>query len=388
MIEASRLFLPENERAHADPRSHLIIDDAKAFFASSGARYDFIVSEPTNPWVSGVSSLFTVEFYREVKRYLVEDGVLCQWIQGYELGDDLMLSVLAAIDDEFDAYLIVQVGALDWLIMASPGDAPISLSDAPLRWDGMSRTLDLIGVRDRGDIDVLISANRAMIHDFVGPRRPNTDARPILDTGAERARFMKLYASFLEELRGSPPVVYRWIGGIERASYRSRSGARDALRDPGIFEAPEQAARVLEAFERPEAPLPSGVDVDPMKVWLTAEQGRAQGFGSWDAWLRATYGVYQATTPYVDVTASALWRRVLAIRLSGRGEAPVAVLRAVDLMDALAREDGAALGALVTAEREDPAGRLPDPSWPSRACSRSGCEVRTRAPSPRTPGSI
>ena len=29
--------------------------DAKAYFASAGLKYDFIISEPTNPWGSGVS---------------------------------------------------------------------------------------------------------------------------------------------------------------------------------------------------------------------------------------------------------------------------------------------------------------------------------------------
>ncbi|MGB1699543.1 MAG: hypothetical protein ACPHRO_06310, partial [Nannocystaceae bacterium] len=210
MVEASRLFLPENTRAHTDPRSNVVFDDAKAYFSTNNSRYDLIISEPTNPWVSGVSSLFTVDFYREVKRYLRADGVLCQWIQGYELGDELMLSVLAAIDDEFEDYLIVQVGALDWLIMASHDGTPLVLDESPLAWEGLQRTLALIGIRGGGDVDALIAANRDMLHPLVKDVTPNTDARPILDTGAERARFMKLYASFLSEIRNSPLPIYRW----------------------------------------------------------------------------------------------------------------------------------------------------------------------------------
>lgn len=62
MAEASRLFAPVNASTFADPRSNIVFDDAKTYFSTHNRRYDFIVSEPSNPWVSGVFSLFTVEF--------------------------------------------------------------------------------------------------------------------------------------------------------------------------------------------------------------------------------------------------------------------------------------------------------------------------------------
>jgi hypothetical protein len=49
-------------------------------FREGGRRYDIIVSEPSNPWVAGVSSLFTGEFYG--RRPLPQaGGVLAQWLQ-------------------------------------------------------------------------------------------------------------------------------------------------------------------------------------------------------------------------------------------------------------------------------------------------------------------
>ncbi|MBV9191048.1 MAG: spermidine synthase, partial [Betaproteobacteria bacterium] len=61
MAEASRGFAPRNGAAFADPRGRIVIDDAKSFFSMQGRRYDVVISEPSNPWVSGVSSLFTRE---------------------------------------------------------------------------------------------------------------------------------------------------------------------------------------------------------------------------------------------------------------------------------------------------------------------------------------
>src|SRR5919201_2055590 len=76
MIEGSRRFYPANRRVFDDRRSRFVIDDAKSFFASAGRTYDIIISEPSNPWVSGVSGLFTTEFYERVRRYLSPYGVL------------------------------------------------------------------------------------------------------------------------------------------------------------------------------------------------------------------------------------------------------------------------------------------------------------------------
>ena len=52
IIEGARNFQPVVDPAYKDPRSHIVIDDAKSYFARGRQRYD-IVSEPSNPWVSG-----------------------------------------------------------------------------------------------------------------------------------------------------------------------------------------------------------------------------------------------------------------------------------------------------------------------------------------------
>ncbi len=63
MIKAAMLFGPRVRLAYEDPRSHVRIEDAKSYFSFHNKKYDLIISEPSNPWVSGVASLFTKEFY-------------------------------------------------------------------------------------------------------------------------------------------------------------------------------------------------------------------------------------------------------------------------------------------------------------------------------------
>ncbi|MEJ2131249.1 MAG: spermidine synthase, partial [Gammaproteobacteria bacterium] len=106
MVEGARLFLPRVKRAFEDPRSVIRIEDAKTFFASSAEAYDLIVSEPSNPWVSGVAGLFTCEFYSLARRSLRPRGFFCHWLHTYEIAPPLAASVMLALQESFPYYEI------------------------------------------------------------------------------------------------------------------------------------------------------------------------------------------------------------------------------------------------------------------------------------------
>jgi len=333
MVEGSRYFMPVNNRAYEDPRSHIHFDDAKAYFASAGLKYDFIISEPTNPWVSGVSSLFTVEFYQEVKRYLKPGGLLAQWLQGYELSDELMMSVLAAIDREFEDYLVVRIGSLDWVILSSP-DGPIpGLSDEVLGWEGLQESFSLLGIHDVGQIDGLVIANKKILHPFISQRTPNTDERPLLDTGAEKARFLRVSAEFLHEMRWSPAPILPVLAGITPRPY-PKEGIGDR-REPHILEETEEAALLMRSFERGSVPIPEGLSGVKMPLW---KQQQAADPKDWDAWLKATYEVYERTIPHLPVAETPWWAAVVETGLAAG--VPDHVRSAVTILDAMARQEG------------------------------------------------
>ncbi len=95
MVEgAAQNFSPMVDVVLTDGRSNIYFDDAKTFFSRHNKRYDIIISEPSNPWVSGVAGLFSKEFYRRINRHLSDDGLFVQWVQLYDISLDLVLSVL------------------------------------------------------------------------------------------------------------------------------------------------------------------------------------------------------------------------------------------------------------------------------------------------------
>lgn len=78
MVNASRHYGEQVARVYDDPRSRIHIEDAKTYFSLNNTVYDFIIAEPSNPWVSGVSSLFSQEFYATVRNCLEDEGIFVQ----------------------------------------------------------------------------------------------------------------------------------------------------------------------------------------------------------------------------------------------------------------------------------------------------------------------
>jgi spermidine synthase len=336
MVAGSRNFLPVNERAYSDPRNQFWFDDAKAFFAGAARQYDIIVSEPTNPWVSGVSSLFTVEFYREAKRYLKPGGVLAQWLQGYELSNELLLTVLAALDQEFADYQILRVGDSDWVILAVAEGEVGSLSTAPLQWPALAGELKVIGVHDIGQMDGLLVANRRMLHPFLADKPANSDAHPRLDTGAEKARFMQEAAGFLHSLRWTPAPLLAVLGGIERRPYPA--GGIGDLRKPHVFLETEQAAALLRLYDDPTTGVAEQLSVTAMNLWIDEQRKVEAGLPDWDAWVQQTYGIFTEVAPHIELATTKWWSTVR--RTVIEHEAPAELVSVVDTLDALHRRDG------------------------------------------------
>ncbi|TNF92083.1 MAG: hypothetical protein EP297_14075, partial [Gammaproteobacteria bacterium] len=101
VIEASHYFDEYNNKPLDNPNIRVIADDARAFMSTVREPYDIIISEPSNPWLSGASSLFTREFFNAVKSALDEDGVLMQWLQLYWIDESSVKAVLSAMRSQF-----------------------------------------------------------------------------------------------------------------------------------------------------------------------------------------------------------------------------------------------------------------------------------------------
>lgn len=216
MVAASRAFLPANHRVFDDRRSHIVIDDAKAYFATTGRKFDLIISEPSNPWVSGVSGLFTEEFYHRVRNNLTPNGVLGQWLHLYEINDSLVVSVLAAIDKNFTSYEVFFTSNSDVLILASNRSAPLVPDWKVLRYPGIAYDLRRAVPMSPEALNAMRLAGRNILHTYlITHAQVNSDYYPVLDLNAERTRFLRHEATGLESLgRGRFNIVAALAGRV------------------------------------------------------------------------------------------------------------------------------------------------------------------------------
>jgi len=126
VLRASRHFQDVNQDVLADRRVRVIEDDARSALMLSDASYDLIVSEPSNPWIAGVASLYTRDYFRVVARHLAPGGVFGQWLQMYRVTPDLVAVVVANLRAVFPHVEIWFANASDLVVVAS--------LDA-IRWD-------------------------------------------------------------------------------------------------------------------------------------------------------------------------------------------------------------------------------------------------------------
>jgi spermidine synthase len=345
MIEGAKLFDPYNRRAYQDPRSHFHIDDAKTFFSSHPGRYDVIISEPSNPWVSGVSSLFSDEFYALVRRHIADDGLLIQWVQIYEINFDLLASMVKALGNHFGDYELFTSGTGDILIVATKAKKLPAMVDAPFRFPEMSRDLAALGFRSLADFEMARVGSRRALEPLIrsGIYPANSDYFPMIDTRAARARFMHESATEL--------------GGISRgfvpfAALFSHDGRYDPRTlDPEWKVVTMSASAALnaratwEAFLSADAKTEAAIEPRFRMQLRLARDRLADCSRQPSLWVDLIEDIYRTTIPYLDQNAHrALHERIAGSRCYGQ-------LSDVDrdrlqMLDALARYDSKRAGAL------------------------------------------
>jgi tetratricopeptide (TPR) repeat protein/spermidine synthase len=123
ILEASRFFGDVNYQPWNDPRVELIVDDGRNYLLANGSSFDVIISQPSIPWITGASNLFTQEFFQLVAKRLKEGGVFSQWFSSTDaLGVDHYLSAFKAFTRVFPFVMVFETtpGDLLWIGSKNP----------------------------------------------------------------------------------------------------------------------------------------------------------------------------------------------------------------------------------------------------------------------------
>lgn len=339
MAQASKHFAPRNANVFADPKSVLVFDDAKTHFSTANRKYDIIISEPSNPWVSGVASLFTREFYRHVKRYLKPQGVLTQWFQLYEISPELVASVLTALGEEFADYAIYAATDADMLIVAGdPAVIGAPLADV-FADPALASELRRVHVRAVGDIELRrVGTKKLLAPLFAGYAVPaNSDYYPYLDLHAARHRFMQTSARELMKIgqEGVPLMAM-----LERAAEQRRPPSLDGDDYLHAIELLRRATYARDFLLSDTPPEPRGV---PVQLQKDLELMRLRGVDCldpqrFDVWRQSALQIAKLVNSSLPATdAQAIWARLAQASCSAQlGDADrdwFALYRAIGMRD-------------------------------------------------------
>lgn len=215
MVTGARRFLPAVARAFDDPRSHIVVNDARTVFTTGQREYDVIVSEPSNPWVSGVAGLFSAEFYRLVSRHLAARGIFAQWMQTYEIEPALVASVFKALASVFGEFTVYNTGSGNMLIIATVAGGHAERHAALFEFPDARELLARIDIFNAADLSARRVGDEHLLMPLMNsfPLPANSDFHPYLDLGSAAARYRGARASGLLDVAAASVPLRDIFGG-------------------------------------------------------------------------------------------------------------------------------------------------------------------------------
>jgi predicted membrane-bound spermidine synthase len=193
VLDAAPLFASGNQGASSNPKVRAIHSDAYRALRQSGERFDVIVSEPSNPWVTGVEMLYSVEFLEAVRDHLAPGGIYAQWFHLYETDPDVVDLVLRTFAHVFPDMSVWFTQYTDLMLIGRPaGSKPFDLArlEARLARPDFQRGFERVGIDRLGALlaHELIPSGVVAASGLGGEL--HTLRRPLLSERAARAFFI------------------------------------------------------------------------------------------------------------------------------------------------------------------------------------------------------
>ncbi len=209
VIEKAPMFDGYNGGVSKNPK--VTIHEMDAFrFLEAKNKYNVIVSEPSNPWVTGIENLYSREFYQMAKNSLEDKGNLVQWVHTYSFNDDLLKMVLRTMGTTFQYVSVFQLKGGDLALVA--GNHPLNvthLATAQIRMEQapVKAIINSAGIENLASLAALeiippalsrAVSNDAEVHSLESPR---------LSQGASKAFFMGTQANTVPMKRSVPALL-------------------------------------------------------------------------------------------------------------------------------------------------------------------------------------
>ena len=236
VLAASDRFFPHiNHGVLHDPRVRVELNDGRNFLLATPERFDAVLSDSIHPRYAGNGSLYSLEYFRLLRRRLEPGGVASMWLPMYALTPRNFAMILEAFREVFPHLAVwYEASTLNaFTIVTGKVDGPV--------WDAarlerafadprVARELTALGIHSPADLLPMLLGTGRTLAPWLDHVPPHEDDLPAIEyeSGAvlrTETTWLETFARLLALRPTEPPREY-----LEALPPGERARARDLYR--------------------------------------------------------------------------------------------------------------------------------------------------------------
>jgi spermidine synthase len=190
IYEASHFFDSVNQRPLENSKVRALVGDGRNFLSQRSDQFDVIISQPSNPWITGVSNLFTREYFQDIKARLRDDGIFCQWAQLYEMAPWNIKAIYRTLADEFPYVMVFAAEDLssDTILIASRHPINLDVRQIARAFENPITAAEAkrAGFASPHDVPAYLLLGPEELRSFTAGAAVNTDDNALIEFAAPR----------------------------------------------------------------------------------------------------------------------------------------------------------------------------------------------------------
>ena len=196
VIRAAKFFVPWNNGVLTDRRARVVLEDARTVLKLSPQQYDAIITQPSNPWMAGVGSVFSREYYELAASRLKPGGVMVQWFHVYDMHDGIVGLVLRTFGKSFPHVEIWDTGTGDIVLIGSRSPWASGVTEWAHIFERpvVKEDLASIGIHQPAQFAARLFASQRTAFAIPGEGPTQSDQFPVLEYEAPKALYLGITA--------------------------------------------------------------------------------------------------------------------------------------------------------------------------------------------------
>jgi len=165
---AAKFFKDVNFGVVDDPRTRIVVDDARHYIVTTHEKFDIITSDPIHPRIKNSEALYTKEYFELEKSHLNPGGIVTQWVPLSDTDSAVVKSEIATFFAVFPEGTVwnnlVEGKGYDMILLGQVGETKINLDELGQRfaqpeYAKVAQSLQSIGFPSVSDLFATYAGN-------------------------------------------------------------------------------------------------------------------------------------------------------------------------------------------------------------------------------------